>query len=128
MKEITELADIRLLVNSFYGRIREDELLAPVFHAVVKDNWPKHLEKMYSFWQTVLLQELTYRGSPFMPHAHLPVEKEHFDRWLTLFRETLDLHFTGIKAEEAKWRAEKMAEMFHAKIQYYRTHPTKPLI
>lgn len=127
MKDIENIEDIHLLVNTFYGKVRQDDLIGPIFNAVIQDKWPLHLEKMYAFWQTVLLQEITYGGSPFPPHAKLPVEKEHFDRWLSLFRETLDTHFEGQKAEEAKWRAERMATMFYSKISYYRGRSSHPL-
>ena len=70
---------------------------------------------MYRFWETVLLNNHTYHGSPFAPHAKLPISAEHFERWLELFLETIDANFTGEKAKEAKWRAEKMAEMFQYK-------------
>lgn len=119
-KEISQLEDVKLLVDSFYGKVQKDDLIGPIFNAVIQDKWALHLEKMYAFWQTVLLQEITYGGRPFPPHMKLPVEKEHFDRWLHLFRETLDTYFEGEKAEEAKWRAERMATMFHSKISYYR--------
>ena len=128
MKEIEELKDIKRLVDSFYGKVREDSLIGPIFNGVIQDQWELHLDKMYRFWQTVLLHEHTYSGSPFLPHAYLPVEQAHFDRWLALFRATLDEFFVGEKADEAKWRAERMAEMFYYKIQYYREHGGKPLM
>lgn len=121
--QILTLADIKTLVDTFYDRIREDELLAPIFNNRIQDKWPLHLEKMYRFWQTVLLEEHTYFGSPFMPHAKLPVDHEHFATWLTLFNKTVDELFTGVKAEEAKWRAAKMAELFEAKITHGRNNP-----
>lgn len=127
-EEIENLEDIKLLVDEFYSKIRTDDLLAEIFNTVIKDNWPDHLEKMYTFWQTVLLREHTYYGSPFVPHANLPVEKMHFDRWLELFYQTLDEHFIGDKAEEAKWRADKMAQMFQFKIASYRADSRRPLI
>lgn len=127
-KEIENIEDIKLLVNEFYSKVRADELLADIFNSVIKDKWPIHLEKMYTFWQTVLLREHTYYGSPFVPHADLPVGKMHFDRWLELFYQTLDEHFTGEKAEEAKWRADKMAQMFQLKIASYRADSRRPLI
>ena len=127
-KEILDLDDIKLLVDSFYAKVQQDELLAAVFNNVIKDQWPKHLEKMYSFWQTVLLKEHTYNGAPFMPHMNLPVSKKHFDRWLELFFETLDELFSGEKAEEARFRANKMAEMFQLKIAHYQKTKSKPLI
>ena len=127
-KEILDLVDIKLLVDSFYAKVQQDELLAAVFNKVIKDQWPKHLEKMYSFWQTVLLEQHTYYGAPFMPHMNLPVSKKHFDRWLELFFKTLDELFSGEKAEEARWRAIKMAEMFQLKIAHYQKTNSKPLI
>jgi hemoglobin len=121
--QILTLADIKLLVDAFYERIRTDALLAPIFNERIQDNWPVHLEKMYRFWQTVLLDEHTYFGSPFAPHAKLPVDHEHFATWLALFNKTVDELFTGLKAEEAKWRAAKMAELFEAKITHARNNP-----
>ncbi|MDF9796498.1 hemoglobin [Catalinimonas alkaloidigena] len=125
---IAQLTDIKQLVDSFYAKVRDDMLLAPVFNERIGDRWPEHLEKMYKFWQTVLLSEHTYFGSPFVPHARLEVDKTHFKRWLTLFEQTVDEHFKGEKAEEAKWRAGKMAEMFLFKIEYYRDNPKKPIL
>jgi len=127
-KQIIELDDIKLLVDSFYGKVREDKLLAPIFNNRIGEKWPEHMEKMYRFWQTVLLGEHTYHGSPFVPHAQLPVDKEHFNQWMSLFNQTIDEHFRGDKAEEARWRAGKMAEMFHYKIEFYRNHPEKRIL
>ena len=119
-KDILKLDDVKHLVDSFYGKIREDLLLKNIFNSNIQDRWPQHLEKMYTFWQTVLLSEHTYYGSPFPPHAKMPIDKEHFDRWLQLWFETIEENFTGEIADEAKWRASKMAEMFQFKINYIR--------
>lgn len=120
VKEIESIADVRLLVDDFYNKIRKDDLLADIFNEVIKDRWPEHLEKMYCFWQTILLQEHTYYGAPFVPHANLLVSKKHFDRWLFLFHETLDKYFVGENVWKAKRQADKMAEMFLMKIQFMR--------
>ncbi|MCM4154731.1 group III truncated hemoglobin [Gramella sp. AN32] len=127
-KDISNIDDIKELVDTFYAKVQQDELMAGIFNQVIEDRWPKHLEKMYTFWQTVLLGEHTYYGAPFMPHINLPVSKKHFDRWLDLFYETLDELFDGEKADEAKWRATKMAEMFQFKIAHYQQTNSKPLI
>ncbi len=118
--DIAALDDIKTLVDGFYGKVEEDDLIGPVFNEKIADRWPEHLAKMYTFWQTVLLGEHSYLGRPFPPHAQLPIEKQHFDRWIALFQETVDTHFSGPKAEEAKWRAGKMAEMFQYKIDHLR--------
>ena len=127
-KRILNLEEIKLLVDRFYNKVHEDELLAPIFNKVIGNNWAEHLEKMYRFWQTVLLGEHTYYGSPFAPDAYLPVSKKHFDRWLSLFYRILDEHFSGEKADEAKWRAEKMAQMFQHKIDYYKNNDVRPIL
>lgn len=127
-KDIESLQDVKLLVNTFYDKVRSHDFLAPIFNEKIKDRWPEHLEKMYRFWQTVLLEEHTYFGSPFPPHAGLPVEHEHFEHWLTLFHQTISELFNGPKAEEALWRANKMAQMFEMKIDQYRNQKFKPLI
>ena len=126
--EILNLTDVKQLVDTFYEKVREDELLNPIFNNVIKEHWPEHLEKMYRFWQTILLEEHTYFGSPFVPHAKLPVEKEHFDRWLKLFFSNIDDQFEGEKVEEAKWRGQKMAEMFQMKIEMNKNSNSTPLI
>ncbi|MDL5514911.1 group III truncated hemoglobin [Arenibacter sp. M-2] len=127
-RELQNFDDIILLVDEFYTKIRKDELLGPIFNKVIQGLWPAHLNKMYTFWQTVLLEDHTYYGSPFMPHVDLPVEKKHFVRWIELFYATLDEHFKGEKVDEAKWRAAKMAEMFLYKIEHYRHTNKRPLI
>ncbi len=127
-KDIASMEDIKLLVDTFYSKIRIDSLLGGIFNNVIKDRWPEHLEKMYRFWQTVLLDEHTYYGRPFPPHAKLPIEQHHFDTWLKLWCDTIDEHFTGTKAEEAKWRGNKMAVMFLSKITYYRNNSATPLL
>lgn len=126
-KDINTIEDIRLLVDTFYGKVRANELLGPIFDGVIQDRWPEHLEKMYRFWQTVLLGPHTYFGAPFPPHARLPVNQEHFDTWLRLWHGTLDDFFVGVTAEEAKWRGDKMAAMFLSKIEYYRDSAATPL-
>lgn len=118
-KEILHLEDIKILVDSFYGKVREDELLAPIFNEVIKDRWPAHMETMYTFWQTLLLGERTYKGHPFAPHANLFITKIHFDRWLELFYKTVNDNFEGEKAEEAKWRASRIAEVFQMRLEMY---------
>jgi hemoglobin len=118
-QDILTIDDIRQLVDRFYEKVRANELLGKIFDERIKDRWPEHLEKMYRFWQTVLLGEHTYYGAPFPPHAQLPVGHEHFSKWLELFNVTVDELFTGDKAEEAKWRAARMAEVFAAKIMLY---------
>ena len=126
--DITTINDVKQLVNCFYDKVRSDETLAPVFNERIQERWPEHLEKMYRFWQTVLLGEHTYFGAPFPPHTKLPVAHEHFEKWLELFHQTVDELFVGEIAAEAKWRGNRMAEMFELKIEQNRNAAFKSLV
>lgn len=126
--DIRTLEDIKLLVDSFYGRVRVNPVLGGIFEGVIRDRWPQHLEKMYRFWQTILLEEHTYHGRPFVPHASMPLQAVHFEHWLRLWHETVDEFFEGPLAEDAKDRGNKMAALFFSKIEYYRNHNSRPLL
>ncbi len=126
-KDIENIEDIKLLVNTFYHRVQQDKIIGPIFNEKLEGRWSEHLEKMYSFWQTILLEEYTYHGKPFPPHAYLPVSSEHFERWKVLFNSTVNEFFEGVKADEAQWRADRMAAMFLNKIEYFRSSGSRPL-
>ncbi|TDE06213.1 group III truncated hemoglobin [Flavobacterium hiemivividum] len=120
LTDIKNIEDIKLMVDTFYSKVQKDEFIGPIFNEKIANRWPEHLEKMYRFWQTILLEVHSYSGSPFPPHKQLPIAKEHFDRWMEIFTETVDLLFIGVVADEAKLRARNMAEMFNYKIDYFR--------
>ncbi|WP_246189169.1 group III truncated hemoglobin [Pandoraea anapnoica] len=85
---------VRLLVHTFYGRIRDDDLLGPVFRQALEGRWDMHLEKMVAFWSSIVLGAKRYRGN--VTQAHQPfghLSGEHFSRWLALFFDTLDKLF-----------------------------------
>jgi hemoglobin len=109
LHDIVQRDDVMKLVDRFYDKVNKDPLLGPVFSHV---NWPHHLPIMYDFWSSMLLGDQTYRGNPLQKHLPLAIDKSHFNRWLTLFRETVDENFSGEKAEEVKMRAESIAGIF----------------
>jgi hemoglobin len=80
---ITE-AMIERLVRGFYAKVRSDAVLAPVFDSKIKD-WEPHLAQMCAFWSSVALMTGRYHGTPMVKHTPLPVDADHFDRWLELF-------------------------------------------
>ncbi|GBU08634.1 hypothetical protein AwDysgo_19650 [Bacteroidales bacterium] len=119
-KDIISKEDLETLVYEFYARVRQDDLLKDIFNGAIKDHWDEHLEKIVRFWETKLLGAHTYSGTPFVPHMPLPIDKEHFDRWLKHFFAVVDEYFEGEKADEIKMRAGKIAETFNAKLIYIR--------
>lgn len=123
-RDIVAIEDIKLMVDFFYAKVREDGMLSFIFNDRIRDRWSEHLEKMYKFWQTVLLDEHTYFGAPFPPHATLDINYTHYERWVQLFNETIDDLFIGDKAQEAKWRGQKMAQVFLARTANYKIQVT----
>lgn len=127
--DIASRVDIELLVDTFYAAVRLDEEIGPIFESRIEQRWPAHLAKMYSFWETVLLGNHTYAGAPFRPHATMQLSETHFAKWLHLFHQTVDAHFEGVVATEAKARGNMMATLFMSKINFLKNNPRhKPLI
>ncbi|MDB6120941.1 MAG: hypothetical protein JWO08_4722, partial [Verrucomicrobiaceae bacterium] len=113
-------AEIETLVNTFYQRVRSDDMLNFIFESVAQTNWQTHLPKMYAFWETVLFRSGGYTGSPLAVHAKLApltaMGREQFDRWLLLFQGTVDDLFAGENAEHIKNCAADMAKVIHSRI------------
>jgi hemoglobin len=102
MRDIENKNDIVLLVDVFYKKIMDDELIAPFFKNL---NFEIHLPKIVNFWEFVLLDTAGYTTNVTEKHMQFQLKKEHFDQWIFLFNQTLDELFKGDKAELAKQRA-----------------------
>jgi hemoglobin len=114
--DITNLKDIILFVDEFYTKVRQDNLIGPVFADTISD-WDLHLDKMYRFWNAALFGVPGFKGNPVARHAPLPIKGKHFDRWLTLFGQTIDANFEGKMATDIKSKAGIMAAMFLSRLQ-----------
>lgn len=116
--DIEGRAGVERLVNAFYDRVRQDELLAPIFDDINQTDWPHHLPRMYAFWEHVLFHTGGYDGNPMRAHLQLnekvQLQPEHFERWLRIFCATVLELFQGPVADTAMLRAEAIA----ASIQY----------
>lgn len=119
-REIAAKADIIELIDAFYAKVRQDKLISFFFNDIAKVQWEKHLPKMYDFWDNIVFSTGHYQGNPmdahFKLHAISAMKAEHFQRWLSLFFETVDEHFTGANADLIKRRAESIAYIMQAKI------------
>lgn len=113
-KDIANRADVELLINTFYGAIREEEVLGPIFNHIIKD-WDQHLSLLADFWETNLFFVAKYKGNPAKVHQQVDKEEggtitqDHFFRWITLWTKTIDNLFEGERANIAKQRARKMS-------------------
>jgi hemoglobin len=119
-RDILERSDIELLVDSFYEKVQQDELIGHIFTDVAKVDWSHHLPKMYDFWETILFGQKAFKGNPMAVHFnlnnHFPLQEDHFNRWKSIFFATVDEHFEGESAEQAKVKAQSIADLMLFKI------------
>ena len=100
---------VERIVHAFYGLVRQDALLGPIFEARIGDGWDAHLATMVDFWSSLTLMSGRYGGKPHVAHFGLGLTTAHFERWLALFEEVVDTHCTGPAAALFIGRARRVA-------------------
>jgi hemoglobin len=104
--DITDRRDVACLVNGFYDRVRDDDVLGPICDDIAHVDWATHLPRMYDFWESVLFGTATFKGTPLIVHRALvrraPMTPAAFRRWIALFHSTVVDLFSGTVAEHAK--------------------------
>lgn len=124
MKKLESREDIEALVNGFYQKVQKDEMIGFFFNDVAKVNWGTHLPKMYSFWETLLFGQVSYKGNPMAKHFPInemvPMEKAHFNQWLKLWTETVEENFSGEIADLAITKAQNIANLMAHKMEVAR--------
>jgi hemoglobin len=114
-RDLDSPEEIAEMVRRFYADVAQDDLLGPMFNDVAKVDWSEHLPKLTDFWCRALLGLDGYSGNPFRAHALVhdrrPFSVAHFERWLTLFHETLELGWTGPNARRAGALADNVARV-----------------
>ncbi len=119
--DLTSRTDVEHLVDAFYAKAIPDPLIGYFFTEVAPLDLEHHLPKLYDFWTSVIFQEAHYRGNPMAVHMQLDdkerIEPQHFQRWLELWKATVDELFTGPRAEEAKARAAQIALLMQMKVR-----------
>lgn len=111
-------ASIEAMVKEFYAEILKDKLVGPIFVKSLGSDlkggkWHEHLNTLYNFWMKMMTGTSPYQGHPFPPHAFLgPLTREHFERWLKLFHETVYRLFIPEIADKFYKKADILAEQF----------------
>jgi hemoglobin len=103
MKDITSKAEIENLIEIFYEKVFQNEVLAPFFKGL---DFEAHKPQMVHFWSFVLINDPGYKTNVTEKHLHMPLTAQHFEIWIKLFKETIDELFLGETAEMAKQRAD----------------------
>ena len=116
-KDIDSRQDIDALMVRFYGKAMTDPVIGHLFTDVAKLDLEHHLPVIGDFWESTLFGTGVYSRhgrNPLLIHAELDRQErlrpEHFQRWLALFRETVDESFAGMRAEYAKQRGHAIAQ------------------
>ena len=114
-RDLSTPREIAEMVRRFYQDVAQDDLLGPMFNDVAKVDWGEHLDKLTSFWCRALLDLDGYDGNPFRAHAAIherePFTPEHFERWLQLFHDTVELGWVGPNATRALELAHNVARV-----------------
>jgi hemoglobin len=114
-RDLDDEVEIAELVRRFYADVSQDALLGPVFEDVAQVDWSEHLPKLTAFWCRTLLGLPGYAGNPFQAHREVhersPFTARHFERWLDLFDETIELGWVGPNADRARALAANVAQV-----------------
>ncbi|HWU98374.1 MAG TPA: group III truncated hemoglobin [Oxalicibacterium sp.] len=102
--------EIKTLVHTFYAEVRRDDLIGPVFNQHI-DDWDHHLARLVDFWSSILRGTGRYSGTPMQKHIALPeLNPALFERWLSLFNETLSKQPNAAMRERASAAAQRIAQ------------------
>ncbi len=119
-QDISTSEDIHELVERFYRKLVVDPVIG---HFFVGLDLEHHLPRIASFWEMILLNKPGYATNVTEVHLKLnqriPMERVHFDRWLELFRSSVDEKYAGPNASEAKMRALSIATVMLVKVQQH---------
>ena len=119
-KDITSRADIEQLVTTFYEQVKKDDTIGFIFTDVIKINWDHHIPLIVDFWESILLDNPVYTKNAMEVHyvlnKKMPLQKEHFAKWVLLFCGAVDELFEGKIAALAKTRAKSIAGLMQFKM------------
>ena len=123
-KDITDRNDLLRLLTLFYNKLLADKSISYLFTDIARIDLPHHLDILVDFWDSILFQNDVYRKNAMQPHMVLhqksPLQKHHFQTWLTYFNESVDQLFEGEKAFLAKERALSIATVMQIKVSQLR--------
>ena len=121
MRDLETIDDIKTLVDTFYMKVQKDDTIGFFFTKIAKVDWSQHLPKMYQFWETLLFGNVSYKGNPMLKHFPInhqkPIEKHHFNHWLSLWTATVNENFEGEKADLAIYKAKNIANLMSYKME-----------
>ena len=114
-------SDIKRLVHAFYGSVRKDDLLAPIFaQKIPEDHWPHHMKHIGDFWSGIFLKTGRFDGNPLQKHLAVNgLTPEHFGHWLWLFKTTADEVLSPEQADAIFTMAQRVAQSLQMGIAFH---------
>ncbi len=103
-------------IDHFYAAVRQDDVIGPIFAAVVHD-WDSHKQTMVDFWSRVVLGTERYNGMPLPPHVKLDLTDDHFTRWLELWSAACNACMPEPLAEHVIERSSNMSSHWSAALK-----------
>jgi hemoglobin len=123
----TELkSSLPALIERFYGRVRQDPQLGPVFNGAVED-WDHHLALLVDFWSSVMLGTRTFHGNPMQAHLKHAgqISSEMFGRWLQIWGETTSEVLSPEAAAAMQAKAARIGQSLDMALHYRPDRPQR---
>lgn len=121
-KDIETRADLEGMLRAFYEKAFADELIGHFFTKVVPLNLDTHIPVITDFWEAIIFNKHSYKKNVMVVHQHIHnlshIKKEHLDRWVEIFTETVEEMFDGDKATLIKQRATSIATIMDIKLNH----------
>ena len=121
-KDIASREELEEFLKAFYKNAIADELIGHFFTAVVPLDLKAHIPIIANFWESIVFNNPIYRKNVMDVHQQIhhlaKIQKDHLDRWVKLFIQTLDESFEGPKTELMKQRARSIATLMDIKLNH----------
>ena len=121
-RDIENREDLENILHAFYEKAFADELIGRFFTEFVTHDLKTHIPVIADFWEAIVFNTQGYRKNVMLVHQHIhqlsPIRKEHLERWVHLFTETVGERFEGEKATLMKHRARSVATLMDIKLNH----------
>ena len=121
-RDLENREDIEAVLQAFYQKATQDDLIGHFFTVVIKLDIQQHIPIIANFWEAILFGSRTYGKNVMEVHQHIhqlsTIRKEHLDRWVQLFTQTIDQFYEGEKATLMKQRGASIATLMDIKLNH----------
>lgn len=120
-KDIRSREDIVNLLEAFYTKAFADDLIGRFFTEMPLD-LETHIPLIADFWESIVFGTFSYQKNVMevhrLIHERSAIRKEHLDRWVKLFSETMDSSYEGSNATLMLQRARSVATLMDIKLNH----------